>query len=58
MKIPLMHLDPTVRDLILSNNQNEQWKEMISKKMDYLVIELQKLNDYNQKQRMEKLNQY
>jgi len=58
MKIPLMHLDPKICDLILSNNQNEQWKQMISKKIDNLINEVQKLKDENQKQRMEKLNQY
>lgn len=53
-----MHLDPKICDLILSNNQNEQWKQMISKKIDNLINEVQKLKDENQKQRMEKLNQY
>ena len=46
-----MHLDPKICDLILSNNQNEQWKEVFSKKMDSLINEVQKLKDDSQRRK-------
>ena len=51
MKIRLMHLDPKVTELIQSNNQNEDWKEAISKIIHDMKVDIQKLKDESQRRK-------